>query len=257
MPLRRSFRGRRRRTRKSGFTKRVLRAELSNASTKKKLFINYLGTNLNQGDGTTRDLIIFSPLTNLVQGDGVVNFTGRSIYPKGIQLRGAVSVPTTTSPMLRWTFFWSRSTADYGIGGTVFNSTTRAAAGPVQVPPFANPRVFDSVTVAASPFVGDSFATQFDNTNIKIIKTWTKVYNSGGAATPSIPFKKFIRFPKRRITFQDPAEQSLTSAPNFPMNGNYYLILQAFGVTGASNISATTIATIDLNATLYWKDISG
>lgn len=244
------------RRRKSRFTRKVLRAEIANADTKKITVSSLLAANVLSGDATTRVATLFTPFTNLVQGTGVINFSGRSINPIGLQIRGAASTAAGGDYILRWTLFWSRSQAAYP-GGTVYGSTTRSNAGPAQVPPFANPRIFDSVLIAASsPFVGDSFATQFDNTNVKILQTKTIRINPGGANTVVRPFKFFLRFKHNKLTFNDPAEQSLTVAPNFPMTGNYYLMRQAFPI-GVANISSTPLGVLDENIALYWKDISG
>jgi len=239
-----------------------MRAEVTNAAVKKEVFSQQTGENLAQGDGTGRQLIIWSPLTNLTQGDGVGDFNGRSIHPRGIQLKGSFGVPTGgaqeyTDVYARWTLFWSRSQADYGVGGTVLTSSTTAAAAPVQVPPFANPRIFDAITFVYSPYVGDTFGSQFDTTNIKVLATKTIHINPGATLNGVKLFKIFMRFPKRRLTWNDPGEQGLTTAPNFPLNGNYYLILQVFGPPGTGNVSATTIAIMDLEAHVYWKDVSG
>lgn len=244
------------RRRKSRFTRRVLRAEIANADTKKITVSSLLAANVLSGDATTRVATLFTPFTSLVQGTGVINFSGRSINPSGIQIRGAASTAAGGDYILRWTLFWSRSQAAYP-GGTVYGSTTRSNAGPAQVPPFANPRIWDSVLIAASsPFVGDSFATQFDPTNVTVLKTKVIRVNPGGANTVVKPFKFFMRFKPNRLTFNDPAEQSLTVAPNFPKTGNYYLMRQAFPI-GVANISSAVLGVLDESITLYWKDISG
>lgn len=266
MRLRRFSRFRKRRSRyrhrKSRFTRRVQRAEVTNSAVKKALFTQFTGSNLAQGDATGRELIIWSPLTNLIQGTGVQNFIGRSIWPRGIQLRGSFTVPAAVefqNAFARFTFFWSRSQADYfnGLAGGLFNSTTRAAAGPTQVPPFANPRIFDDTTFAYTPFVGTHFGTQFDNTNIKVLSTRTIAINSISTPNGVKLFKLWFRFPKRSITWNDPAESPLTSAPNFPLTGNYYIILQIFSSGGTGNISSTTQVIMDITGHIYWKDISG
>ena len=253
MPRKRSFRGRRRR---SKFVKRVHRAEIINAPTKKATFISAVGNNVVSGDGTSRTLIAYTPLSDLVQGDAVSNFTGRSIYPTMLAIRGNFAVTAARNysiVTIRWTLFWSRSQAYY-TGGQVFGNTTRSNLAPAQTAPNANPRIFDSVTAAYSPFVSDSFGTQYDNTNIRVIKTKTKVFNAGGAAIGAIPFKFVMRFPRRKLTWQNPAEQSLTTPPNLPLTGNYYLIQQAFGDNGTGNIATTVLGTMDIHANIYWKD---
>jgi hypothetical protein len=259
--FRRSSGRRRYRRRRSRFVRRVNRAEIINAATKKATFAQLSAENLAQGDGTGRQLIIYSPLTNLSQGDGVFQFNGRSIHPTGIQVRGNVSIPEGgaqeyTNAFIRFTLFWSRSQADY-TNGQVFDSTTAASTGPTQVPPFSNPRIFDSVTTVFAPYVADDFGTQFDNTNIKVLATRIINVNPGASLNGAHPFKFFMRFPKRRLTWNDPAEQSLATPPNFPKIGNYYFIIQAFGSAGAANIATTTVAILDLHGSVYWKDISG
>lgn len=265
MPRRRSFRRRhgRKRSRfhrkKSRFTRRVLRAEIANSNSKKQVFANFTA-NLAQGDGVSRVLTIFSPLTGLVQGTSVTNFTGNGIYPTGVRVRALVS--NATSPgfqqfFIRWVFFWAKARANYGTNGTGFGNTTTVNTAPAQTSPNANPVIFDSLTGAFSPFVGDTFATPFDTTKIKIITTKTWKVNHIGAGPGNDGYKTFFRFPKRKINFEDTAESPLTSAPNYPSYGNYYLAFQVFGAAGTANISSTAIGTMDLTAYVYWKDIDG
>lgn len=260
MPRFRRRTGRRKRfTRKSRFTKRVLRAELSNASTKKVAFAAFDGATLVQGDATGRVAQIYSPLTQIVQGTTEGQFEGNTIWPSHIRLRFSITDAASAASTfaIRFIWFWSRSQADYGINGTQFTSGTRAALVPTQTPPNANPRVFDSLTSAWSPFTGDDWGTYIDNTNVRVLKAKTIHFNTGGAVNGAHFYTLTFRFPRRKITFQNPGEGSLGTAPNYPLIGNYYLMRQVFANGGAANIATTTIGTMDGTYRVYWKDISG
>lgn len=210
-----------------------------------------------QGDATGRQLVIWSPLSGLTQGSGTGQFEGNSIYPRGISIRANFSVSTSFDSLLvRFIFFWSRSVAAYGTG-QIFNSTTRANAGPVQVPPFANPRIFNGLTSLWTPYVGDNWSTPFDVTNAKIIKVKSKLINKQSTNDGVTPVAIYFRFPKRRLVWQDPAEGSLSVAPNYPLIGNYYVAMQVFQNTGAANIASATVAVMDITGYTYFKDPSG
>lgn len=254
----RRFRKRRRfGRRRSRFTRRVLRAELAVSSIKKSTFAEFTAQNMAQGDGTSRQLIIWSPFTSLVQGTGSFAFEGQTIYPRGLSIKGLLynaGATVSNQVYVRFTYFWSRSQAAYP-NGVVFAHLTTAAASPAQVAPNSNPQIFDDVTSAPnSQFVGTQFASRFDATNIKVIKSKTISFNPGGDINAVKPFKFFFRHPRRKLVFQNPGEQGLGTAPNYPLVGNYYLICQVFGQGGTSNISNTTICGMDMWAFTYFKD---
>lgn len=210
-----------------------------------------------QGDGTSRTLVIQSPVSNLVQGTGKVNFIEDTIQNVYVRVRAAISTDTTNAQFndlwIRWTVFWSPERASYLAQGQVFGNTTRSNAGPTQTSPLANPRIFD-ITTNSNPFVGSSYATPFDTTNIRIIATKMVHINGGGAAngTRVLKFKLPIA---KKIRFQDTAEAPLTATPNYPKNGNYYIIYQVFGPAGTANVSNLTRAQIDSVYTIYFSDI--
>lgn len=257
--FRRSFRRRRRfGKRRSRFTRRVLRAEISTSSPKRTQVAYYNAETMPQGDGTGRVAIVLTPWSSLTQGTEVSQFEGTAIYPSGVSIRGQLYNANATSSVVyvRFLYFWSRASASYG-SGTVWSSTTRANAGPTQVPPFSNPTVFDVTSTeinAWTPFVGDSFATRIDTTNVKVIKSHTVKCNLGGASDWVKEFKFFFRHPRRKLTFQNPGEGSLSTAPNYPINGNYYVMIQTFAQGGTSNISATSVASMDMTLYCHWKD---
>ncbi|QDJ95274.1 capsid protein [Capybara virus 34_cap3_7672] len=256
--FRRSFRRRPRyRKRKSRFVRAVQRAELKNSSSKKIVYATESGVSLAQGDGVSRTLLIQTPVSNIVQGTGKQNFVEDTISNVFVRVRAAISTNTTNAQFnqvfVRWTVFWSPSRASYLAAGSLFGNTTTSSANPAQVVPFANPTIFD-VASGSGLFVGTSFATPFDTTNIRIIATRTFSINSGGAANGMI-IKKFTLPIAKKIRFQDNGESPLTVTPNFPRNGQYYIIRQIFGNTGTSNIANTAIANIDATYTLYFKDI--
>ena len=262
MPRRRSF-GKRRfrrskyRKRPSRFARAVRRAEVTNSSKKKFSYAAQVGENLVQGDGTSRTLVIQTPVSNIVQGTGKVNFIEDTISNVYVRVRAIISLDTTNAEFdslwVRWTVFWSPERASYLSTGQVFGNTTRSNAGPTQTSPLANPRIFD-ITTNSNPFVGSSFATPFDTTNIKIIATKLVHVNPGGAAHGPRVLKFKLPIAKK-IRFQDTQESALTSTPNFPRNGNYYIMYQTFGPCGTANVASTTLAQMDSYYTLYFSDI--
>lgn len=260
MPLRRSSRRprRRRRHRRSTFRRRVLSAEISNAPGKKATFAQYLGQGLQQGDATSRELVILSPWSSLTQGTSDGQFEGNVIAPKGLSFRGTLYNAAATEVLVRFAYFWSRSQQSMGVGGQIYASTTTATTNPAAViAGNTNPQIFDDVGAAVNKYVGSTYGSRFDNTNIKLIKTHSIILKPGGDTAASKQFKFFFRHPRRLLKFQNIGEQSLAVAPNYPMNGNYYVIIQIFGAGGAANIASTVLASMDLWAFTHWKDFSG
>lgn len=258
MPRFRRFSRKRRRPRRkrfSRFTRRVLRAELAASSIKKVNIANYVAETMPQGDGTGRIAIALTPWSEITQGTSISQFEGNEIYPKGVSIKGLLynAAATTNEVILRFTYFWSHTQAAYG-SGVIFGSGTTAAANPAQTPPFANPSIFDSNANAWSPFVADNYSTRFDPTNIKIIKSKTFVCNPGGVNNWVKPFKIYFRHPRRKLVYRDIAESTLGTTPNYPKSGQYYIIIQIFGQGGTSNISATSLASMDMQVYNYWKD---
>ena len=262
MPRRRSFGKRRRfrskyRRRKSRFVRAVARAEVANSSKKKFTYAAQVGESLVQGDGTSRVLTIQTPVSNIVQGTGKVNFIEDTVSNVYVRVRGTISTSTTNYQygqlFVRWLVFWSPSRASYLSTGQVFGNTTRANAGPTQTSPLANPAIFD-ITTNSNPYVGSSFATPLDTTNIRVIASKTISVNPGGAANGVVIFKFKLPIAKK-IRFQDTQESALTSTPNFPRNGNYYLMYQVFGPTGTGNIASTVLGVMDSYYTIYFSEL--
>lgn len=262
MPRRRFSRRARRRPRrfhrKSRFTRRVLRAEISNAPIKKATFGQLLGNTLVQGDATSRELYIFTPWSSLTQGPGDFQFEGNVIAPKGLGIKGLIYNAAATECYVRFTYFWSRTVNSYASNGTTYQSTTTATTNPAAASVgLANPQIFDDVSVAVAKYVGSTYASRFDRTQVRVIKTKTIRHKPSGDTSNATPFKFFFKHPRRLLKWQNTGEQSLAAAPNYPMNGQYYLIIQTFGVGGASNIASTTLASFDMWCFTYWKDFSG
>lgn len=242
--------------RRSRFARRVTRAVVTSGTIKKATFAEFTAENLAQGDGSSRQLIIWTPWSSLVQGTGDFDFLGEAIFPRGLSIKGLLyfSATTATDVFVRFTYFWSRAQAAY-TNGAIFGHLTTSAASPTQAPPNSNPQIFDDISnITTTPFVGSQFASRFDTTNIKVISTKTIHFNPGGNDAAVKPFKFFIKHPRRLLKFQNPGEQALTSAPNYPLVGNYYLICQVFGQGGTSNISNSTIVSMDMWAFTYFKN---
>ncbi len=261
MRRRASFRSRPRRSRyrkrKSRFTRAVQRAELKNSSTKKIVYATQSGATLAQGDGTSRIVYIHTPVSNIVQGTGKTDFIEDTISNVFVRIRAAISTNLANAEFnqifIRFVSFWSPARQSFLAGPITFGNTTTTSTNPTAASPLANPYIFD-VSSGVARFVGASYATPFDTTNIRIIATRTFNINPGGAANGMI-IKKFTLPIAKKIRFQDNGESPLTSTPNYPRNGQYYIMYQVFGVTGTGNVANTTIANMDATYTLYFKDI--
>lgn len=246
--LRRHFR--RRRTR---FQRRVLNAELKLGSTKKLLLYQNTANSLAQGDGTSRVLRIWTPWSYISQGTGDSNFAGNTIYPKGVSIKGLFYATTNEDVFVRYTYLWSRSSTAFT--HQQFSSTTRAGLGPTQTQPYFNPQLFDELaTVGYEPYVGLSYGSRFDTTQVKVIASKLIHLNAPGSGTPVKPYKVWFRHPRRKLKFQETAENPLNSFPNFPTYGNFYVVEQAFAQGGAANISSSTVVSQDIEIFVYWKD---
>lgn len=250
----------RRRSRRGGRRsfKRFARAITRAGSEPKKIeLVSEVGTNLAQGDGVSRVLGILNLPSNLVQGDTESDFSGNSVWLKGVGVKFNASIPANPGFQkffLRWTLFFSRSNAAGMTGtGALYANDTESDAGPIQVSPFVNPRIFDTTDADPAPYVGLSYATQFDRTNIKVLKSKVFPINAGGASN-GMNLKKFF-FPIKRVhQYQNPDNSAMTTTPNHGRFGSYYLIYQVFGPTGAANIANTVLGTMDWHVELYFRD---
>lgn len=235
------------------FAKAIARA---GTEPKYDIIAQQLGDSLAQGDGTSRTLGIMNLTSNLIQGDENDQFQGNSVWLKGVGIKFNISPnadPGFGGLSVRWTLFFSRTNATNMLGsGAVYASTTTSSANPTQASPFANPRIFETVATP-SMFVGDSYATHFDRTNIKVIKTKMFKINNGGSGI-NANCKKFF-FPIHRIFhYQNPDNTTLTSAPNHGRFGSYYLIYEVFQEAGTANISNAVLGTMDWEVRLYFRD---
>ena len=109
MPRFRRRRGRFRRRGGRRSFRRFARAITRAGSEPKKIELaSVLGSNLTQGDGTSRVLVILNLPSNLEQGDGESNFSGNSVWLKGVGVKFNASVADTpgfNKFYIRWTLF--------------------------------------------------------------------------------------------------------------------------------------------------------
>jgi len=237
------------------FAKRVATA---GAEPKRFEVTTQLGANVTQGDGTSRVVQIMNLPSNLVQGTTEGTFTGNTVWLKGVSVRFNLSIPSTpgfTALAIRWFLIKSRANAINMLGsGATYGNTTTDQTNPTQGPnaQFTNPRIFDVAGSVAS-FVGESYATQFDRTNTRVIKTKTYRINAGGAGQAPSLHKFFFRI-GRTHQYSNPDALPLTVAPNHGKYGSYYLCYQIFGQTGTANISSTVVGTMDYKVELYFRD---
>jgi len=235
------------------FAKRVKQVILRTNEAKNKKVSTGDGIVLQEGNGTSRNVYILSPLTSIIQGTRDDNFIGDSIWVKGVALRGQISsVNPYTQFHVRFTLIWSRLQNDYSSSFVRYDNTTTSSANPTALAPLSNIPLFDSTGL---PFVGDGYVIPFDtHNNIKVLGSKTIHVDAHGGPT-SVAFKKFkIWFPiKKRFQYIDVGEDSsLGSAPNYGKYGNYYIIRQTIAL--ANSVSSTQVGTMDQQVDVYFKD---
>lgn len=245
---------RRRRGGLKRFAKRIARI---GSEPKKIEIVSNLANVLRQGDGTSREVVIMNLPSNLIQGTGEANFIGNHVWLKGVGIKFNATISVEFSMFyIRWILFTSRANAIGMTGaGAVYNSTTDDDTQPAQTAntQFRNPRIFDSAAANPAPFVGISYATQLDRTNIHVIRTKTIQVNQGGSGSANRLVKFFMPI-KRGFQFQNPDDSALTAAPNHGKYGSIYLAYQVFADAGAANIAVTQLGIMDLNIDLYFRD---
>lgn len=241
----------RRRRRVGRIPRRAMRPESKNI-----IIDDGLGNNLVPGDGTSRTLVIQNLPSNLVQGTGESNFLGNSVVLKGVAVRFLASVDATpgfNSFYLRYFLFRSRANASNMLGsGAVYTSATTDSTAPTNASPLANPRIFNENTTPGR-FVGISYGTPFDRTNMKLLRSKLFKINAGGAGTGPTAHKFYWRIGKTH-QFQNPEDAPLTVAPNHGKYGSYYLAYQVYSLAGTDNISATSVGLLDSRVTLHFID---
>lgn len=246
--------GRRRR----GPAKRARRIVRMGQQMRKLEIAEVTGVNLRNGDGTTRELAIHNIPSNLIQGDAEDQFTGNTVWLKGVAINMAVSVTTSSfhSFYVVFTLFFSRQNATGMTGpGTTYLSTTTDSANPTQATEFRNPRFFAYNTIPLA-FVGGTMASAVDTTKCKVIARKKIKVNPGGCSD-GLTHKSFFMRIGRYFTFQNPDESPLTTAPNHGKNGSYYLTIQTFGpvATSAGNASSDVVGEMDKTIRLYFKTV--
>lgn len=237
------------------FAKRIARA-----GTEPKHWENQQFTvDMVQGDGTTPIVHIRNLPSNLVQGDEEDQFHGNQVFLKGVGLRVAISAANGdlapfSDAYVRYTLLFSRTNASNMTGaGTQYLSTTTSTTNPTQVPPLANPRLWDSTT-APFMFTGVGYETFFDRTNVKVLATKLIKVNSGGAGNGMTLKKLYFRINKP-FQFQNPDASPLTTAPNHGKYGSYYLITQVYVPLGVEDPGENTpIGFLSDNLHLYFRD---
>lgn len=239
------------------FVRRIRRAELRNAETK-KLDI-FTGTaSFTNGDGIQSVVVIQNIPSNLTQGVQSDQFIGNKVFLRGVRIMGQFSCTgagTANSDvgyLVRYTLVWSRFNAANMTGaGGVYNSTTTALVQPAQVAPLSNPPLFE--TTGNVSWTGLFNVYPFDRTNVKVIKSVTIRVNFGGSDTA---IKKInLWFPiNKNFQFGDPLEGDLSTAPNHGKYGSFYLVRQTKGLL-STDLSTTEYGTGEYRTVLYFKDI--
>lgn len=246
--------GRRRR----GPAKRARRIVRMGQQMRRNEIVEVTGVALRNGDGTTRELAIHNIPSNLIQGDSEDQFSGNTVWLKGVSVNMAVSVDTASfhSFYVVFTLFFSRANA-VGMtgGGATFNSTTTDTVQPAQPTEFRNPRLWAYTTLPLA-FVGGTMASAVDTTKVKVIARKKIKINPGGCSD-GLTHKSFFMRINRYFTFQNPDDTPLTVAPNHGKYGSYYLTIQTFGplATAAGNSSTTVVGNMDKTIRLYFKTV--
>lgn len=257
---------RRRRVGRRRFSRRVKKVIFRTLEPR----VNYLQraelTTLRETDiAGSRVTYIWRPLSSMLQGIEDDNFTGNKYWIKGFEMRGQMSISTTTVATaglyVRFSLIRSRAIGQYANIPQEFGSTTLDAVGPVQAPPFTNPRIFQGPPSAqvGSTWVGDGIALPFDSSNIKVLKSMTVYVTGGGTEAANqngipVPFKFWMPIHKM-FQIQDPVQAEQTTVQSFGKNYEYYIIGQVIDTADTSNTSPDVGVVMLYSMMTYWRDI--
>jgi len=221
---------------------------------------NITGLTLTQGDGTTRVIYVSNPPGGMIQGSEADELIGDRIFLKGISLRGQVGTSgentTFQGAKIRISCVWSKEQGSALDGAwTIFGSTTTPVANPTQIPPFVNPRFFESSN-ANLVFVGNGWTIPFDTRGkVRVLRSYTIQLNPGvenqadggiiGDVTPFdlwFPINKWMRI-------EDPDQLDISSPFRFKY-GTYYLVMQV--VSNTNDVSNTAVGEMDYSISTYY-----
>lgn len=267
---RRTFRRRTRknfrRSRRAPFARRVRRVILKSAEAKKidTTGVAVLGTDLREGDGTSRVTYIYNPISLVTQGVQDDQFLGNSFWVKGVAFRGQVGLSEHSTAshgaIMRVSWVWTRE--QLPATGTQFlelNSGTTAAltatAGTVVAPPDTVPRLFESTGTLG--FVGAGYVIPFNRTAVKVLKTVNIPVNPSGTTDdgtdPTVPTPFNLWFPLRKwMQIDDPTEGDLSATTLRFKRGTYYLVLQV--ISDTNSVLAANQIEMDYRVSVFYRD---
>jgi len=141
------------------------------------------------------------------------------------------------------------------VGWVPYGNTTTDILAPVQVPPFFNPRFFE--TTGNQAFTGDGYIIPFDKTKWKDIKSYTIAVNPAGDVEGtqfSMPTPFNLWFPvNRKMQFIDPIEGGITQDTLGFKHGSYYLVMQV--IASAAGTQSDNVAVMAHRVSTYFRDI--
>jgi len=264
---RRTFRKRRTGFRRSmprrSFARRVKRVMLRTIEPQKIDNITSQDLVLQEGDGTSRIVYVMNPAMALANSpnEGLESkITGNQFWLKGFSVRGSlhmdVTTPAATSCLVRITLIKHKENAQsMAVGWVPYGNTTTDILAPVQVPPFFNPRFFE--TTGNQAFTGDGYIIPFDKTKCKVIKSYTIAVNPAGDVEGtqfSMPTPFNLWFPvNRKMQFIDPIEGGITQDTLGFKHGSYYLVMQV--IASAAGTQSDNVAVMAHRVSTYFRDI--
>lgn len=263
-------RGRFRRRGRFGRRRRFKRPSRAFQIRAKNVFLRMLETqrillrpaqqNLAVGDGVTPVIRLYGPLQTLVLGDLAQSIDGDQIWARGFKIRAFITAGAAIAADFNViiTFFWSSYKADVtadGVNtddsGVTYGNTTTSIAVPTQDNPGAeNLQIFDS---DARPFTGENPMTKLNPDYVQVVKRRTYRFRNQGVSTTDA-FKVINMWCpiNRRLTVLATEGDSDGALPLMFKEGNPYYTIQVHA-QGAT--TAGTIATIDKETTVYWKNL--
>lgn len=205
------------------------------------------------GDATTPVIYISNPISNIGQGTEGQDVVGQELFLRGIRINGRVTNDETTDVHFRIWVIKSPIFADLPGGFTQYNSTTTASTNPTQTATefeFNIPQ-FDSAATNGQ-FVGATGGRDIVDPDLaKVI--FSREIHLRSQYNPTETFKFWVPINRMwshtTISGVAPADQLRNFA-----RGNYYICMKLIGTSAVQDIATTVTATVDLEATVFFKD---
>ena len=264
MPRSRRFTRRRRRRGKASraFTKKTGSALLKLKPTNRFLSA-FNESNFTAGDGTTRRLYIYAPVSNIPVSTGTSGFENtETLWLKAIKVRGRLSLDQTTNSIrCRMLVIWTNQFADLPDGWTTYDSATTALTNPTQAAADleSNIRIFETSDAEetgqpSAPFVGNATGIDIIDTQLVTVLGGREWFLSTQHLLNFINFDMYVPI-NRKWRMHTEFGSLGTDQKRSHQHGNYYVIFQVFSNSNANNILAAQDVLMVGDVIAYFKPL--